>query len=201
VGRFAGGLLFGLLFGLLLGVVAGAGGAYLYFERQKPAPSAAAPVAPPTPDKPQKPRRRGGGGKSVASSLQVPVDPTIVLTPADQKVVSAGDSLKSENTLDMSAGGDSRELAADEIDAALSTQSPALLRCLAESRGAAPVVGKIVFGVVVDGSGRVVRTRVEAPSYLVHHGLYDCARKALGGLHFPATGRETVVTVPYDVTE
>jgi hypothetical protein len=197
VGRFAG----GLILGLILGVVAGAGGAYVYFERQRPpAPSAAAPVAPPTPDKPQKPRRRGGN-KAVASSLQVPVDPTIVLTPADQKVVTAGDSLKSESTLDMTAGGDSRELAADEIDAALSTQSPALLRCLTESRGAAPVVGKIVFGVVVDGSGRVTRTRVEAPSYLIHRGLYDCARKALAALRFPAAGRETVVTVPYDVTE
>ena len=197
MGRFVG----GLFVGLVAGAVAGGGGAYLYLERHQPAaPIATVAPAPIAPAQPARPRRRGGG-KPVPSSVQVPVDPTIVLTAADQKVISAGDSLKSENTLDMSAGGESRELSADEIDGALARESPALLRCLGESRGAAPVVGRVVFGVVVDGSGRVQRTRVEAPSYLVHHGLYDCARKALGALRFPAAGRETVVTVPYDVTE
>jgi hypothetical protein len=187
--------------GLLVGAAAGAGGAYVYLERRvTPAPVAVAPAQPPAPDKPQKPHRRGGS-KPVASTLQVPIDPTIVLTAADQKVVTAGDSLKTETTLDMGAGGDSRELSSDEIEGALLPGSPALLRCLGDARGAAPVVGRIVFGVVVDGNGRVTRTHVEAPSYLVHHGLYDCAKKALAALRFPAAGRETVVTVPYDVTE
>jgi hypothetical protein len=53
----------------------------------------------------------------------------------------------------------------------------------------------------VDAAGRVTRTHVEAPAYLVHHGLYDCARRSLTALRFPATGRETVVTVPFDVSE
>ena len=54
----------------------------------------------------------------------------------------------------------------------------------------------ITVKMLVDGTGHVAKSRVQAPHYLFEHGLLGCAQKALGRLRFPAVGGATVVTLP-----
>jgi len=193
VGRFAG----GLVVGLLVGGGLGAGGMWLY---RRPAPTVVAVAPPATPERPapppQHPRRRGTRPPAGAPGT---TDETIVLSAADQQMTSAGDALRAETTLDMSQT-EARDLGSEEIDSAVGQRKEAIIGCLRDSRGAAPLAGRVVVGMVVDANGRVTKTRVEAPAYLVRHGLYDCTRRAVADLRFPAVGRSTVVNVPFTIT-
>jgi hypothetical protein len=191
VGRFAAGLVVGLLAGGALG----AGGMWL-LRRPAPAPVAVTPPAAPERPTPPSPHTRRRSPRAAAGAT---TDETITLSAADQQMTSAGDSLRAETTLDMSQT-EARDLTSDEIDGAVGRRSDAIIACLRDARGAAPLAGRVVVGMVVDASGRVTRTRVEAPAYLVKHGLYDCARRAVADLRFPAVGRSTVVSVPFTIT-
>jgi hypothetical protein len=55
-------------------------------------------------------------------------------------------------------------------------------------------------GLVVGPHGRVVKSRVEAPAWLLRHGLYRCVRREVSALRFPAAGKDTVVTVPFNLS-
>jgi hypothetical protein len=57
----------------------------------------------------------------------------------------------------------------------------------------------ITVKLVVDRGGRVTRSRVQAPHYLFEHGLLGCTQRALGRMHFPATGAATLVTLPINL--
>jgi hypothetical protein len=187
--------------GFLLGVTAGAGG--VFYAVRKPAPENAITIAAPTaPDAGHgKKRGRSRAATTLGSGTDEPrTDEPIALGPADHKIGAEGDALRAANTVDMGAG-EARDLGQAEIDGALAQRSGDVVRCITQARGAAPITGRVVAGVVVDPAGRVTKTRIEAPAYLLAHGLYDCARRPLLALRFPATGRETVVTVPFDVTD
>lgn len=191
MGRFAG----GLLVGLLVGAGLGAGGMWLYRRPAAPVAVVAPAAAPERPSAPT-PHTRRRGTRAPAGAA---TDETIVLSAADQQTTTAGDALRAETTLDMSQT-EARDLSSDEIDATVGRRSEAIIGCLRDARGNAPLSGRVVVGMVVDASGRVTKTRVEAPAYLVHHGLYDCARRAVADLRFPAVGRSTVVSVPFTIS-
>ncbi|HEX7994239.1 MAG TPA: hypothetical protein VF506_09975, partial [Streptosporangiaceae bacterium] len=57
----------------------------------------------------------------------------------------------------------------------------------------------ITVKLLVDGRGRVTRSRIQAPHYLFEHGLLGCTQRALGRMHFPATGGATIVTLPVNL--
>lgn len=187
------------LAGLILGLVVGAAATYVLVGRPAPVPAPVVAVAATTPaDSKKGPRRQ-------ARRPQDPLPPPtsdVQLTAADLRSTSEGDPLRaSALELDMSAATEPRDLGQDEIDSAFARRSDALIRCITDARAGAPVTGRVVVGVVVDGSGRVGKTRVEAPSWLIRHGLYACARGVLLGLRFPAAGKENVITVPFDLSE
>ena len=56
--------------------------------------------------------------------------------------------------------------------------------------------GTITVKMVVEGNGRVSRSRVQAPHYLFSQGVLACVQGALRSLKFPATGAPTLVTLP-----
>jgi hypothetical protein len=147
----------------------------------------------------------GGGGPAAADDPEAwgegPQEPEIVLSADDLRPVSAGDALKvRDRTLDL--GEDSPELhdlTQAEIDGAFAGVSGRVIDCISEARGAAPVTGSVRVGMVVGPDGRVVKSRVEAPSYLMQKGLYACVKRSLAAARFPAPGRDTVVTVPITI--
>jgi hypothetical protein len=113
-----------------------------------------------------------------------------------------GDVLKPRDTnVDLGAGGaEVRDLSQAEIDGTFGGAASGITSCITQARGAAPVTGTISVGVVVGPDGRVVKSRVEAPAWLLRHGLYRCVKREVSGLRFPAAGRDTVVTVPFNLS-
>ena len=116
-------------------------------------------------------------------------------------VSAEGDSLAlAPRTVDLGAAAPERDLTRAEIDGAIAPAADAIIACINDATGSAPVTGRVVAGVVVDETGHVTKTRLEGPSYLLKHGLGGCVRPKLRGLRFPATGKPTVVRVPFDVS-
>ena len=199
------------LAGMLLGVVLGGGATYVVLARKGDAPPAVAAVAAADAGvdakgkkKRGKPgaRRPGAAPGTVFEGDDVDSDePIPELTAADLAQGVEGDALKPRTRdVDLSAGAEeSRDLGQDEIDGTFGQAAANITRCIKEARGPAPVTGRISVGVLVDPQGKVARTRVEAPAYLLRHGLYKCVRKEVATLRFPAVGRDTVVTVPFDL--
>lgn len=189
------------LAGLLVGLLAGLGGAYLAWRPEAEPTVAAAPQADPPDEPPARPKKRSGRRARTASSGTVgEEEPTRPLSAADRRLVARGDALElSDRRLDFAAASESRDLTQAEIDGAFAARADELVRCIADARGSAPLAGRVTAGVVVDDQGVVRRSRVEAPAYLHEAGLYDCMRPILRSLRFPATGKDSVVTVPFDV--
>ncbi len=186
------------LAGLLVGLAAGGAAVYFLVPRAAPAPMAVAPAPAPA-ERPRRPRR-GPRTPARATEPTEPAEP-VALTAADLRSTTDGDALRAGVSLDMSSEVEPRDLTQDEIDAAFARRADALVRCITDARAGASLSGRVVAGVVVDPVGRVLRTRVEAPAWLVRHGLYACARPVLLGLRFPAAGKESVVTIPFDLSE
>jgi hypothetical protein len=198
------------LAGLLVGVLLGAGGAYFVFGRKKAeptiaaAPAADAGVADPA-GKKKKGRGRGlGGAGHRAGDVgdEGGDEPIPELSAADLAPGAEGDALKARDTnLDLGAGGaEVRDLSQGEIDGTFGGAASGITSCITAARGAAPVTGTISVGLVVGPDGRVVKSRVEAPAWLLRHGLYRCVRREVSGLRFPAAGKDTVVTVPFNLS-
>ncbi len=58
----------------------------------------------------------------------------------------------------------------------------------------------ITVKMVVEGTGKVSRSQLQAPHYLFEKGLLGCAQRALGQMKFPASGAPTLVTFPINLT-
>jgi hypothetical protein len=128
------------------------------------------------------------------------VDDAIVLGDADRRLEWRGDAVAlPPKSVDMSAGDDARPLDAGEIQRTLERGSGPLLECVVRAAGEAPLEGTVTLEMLVDGGGRVVKSRVRAAAYLFAHGLQACVRRAAGQLSFPATGAHTVVTQPFEL--
>jgi hypothetical protein len=202
------------LLGLFLGALLGGAGVYGWLERPWQAWLADAQVETPdagvetaAKDEPGKQRkrrlrRRAGGseaggevGADVAAEIEVPA-----LTEADRALVWKGDTVAlPPRQLDMAEASESRPLDSGEINSVLRAQSAPMIDCIAQARGEAELDARIQVEMLVNGQGQPTKMRVRAPAYLFAHGLHACARKAMLGLRFPATGGNTVVSAPYDL--
>ena len=164
------------------------------------APADAGVVAAGKPDagtKPQKPRRRPGQSPRPGSNDDIDDPPLPILTDADRRLEWRGDDVTlPAKTIDMAGGGEARSLDDAEINSVFSSQSKAVQDCVVQGATNTDLRATITVKLVVDGSGRVLRSRLEAPHYLFEHGLLGCAQKALSRMKFPATGAPTLVTLP-----
>lgn len=164
-------------------------------------PVAAVPVDAGILDAPAKKRgRRGGASRRGAATVEREVDDAVVLTDADRKVEWRGDAVAlPPAVLDLTRDDTARPLDDGEIQAGVDAGAGALVACITDAVGAAPLAADVTVQMLVGGDGRVSKLRARAPVYLHEHGLVACLRRAARGLRFAATGAPTVVTTPFDV--
>jgi hypothetical protein len=191
--------------GLAIGAAVGGAGMYLAMARPwsrgaAPPAAIAAPIDAGVGDGKRPIKRRRGGGRVAAARDAVAPDDSIVLSAADRRLEWRGDEVAlPPQTIDMAAGDDARPLAPSEIQAAIDRNGQPMIDCIVGAIGGAPLSGAVTLQLLVDGNGRVVRSRVQAASYLFGHGLLACAKRAAQGFGFPATGAHTVVTAPFEL--
>jgi hypothetical protein len=197
---------FGL--GLAIGLVLGAGAMYLALEppwrSAAPAPTepvAAAPVDAGVADAGKgKKRRRGGAARPGGATVEREIDDEVVLTDADRRLEWRGDAVAlPPRTYDLTSDAEARPLDDGEISAGVDAGASALIACVTQAIGSAPLTGEITVQLLVGGDGRVDKLRARAPAYLHERGLVPCLRRAARGLRFAATGAPTVVTAPFTV--
>jgi hypothetical protein len=197
--------------GLVIGLVVGAGGMYLALRPpwggHATAPPDAGPVASvpvdAPPAKPKKKRRRPAGTPNAQNpggdDTDEPEPQPIVLTEADRRLEWRGDEVAlPAHKVDMGAGGEGRPLDDGEINGAFANDA-GVRTCVANGATGTDLHATITVKMLVDGSGRVTKSRVQAPHYLHEHGLLACTQHALARMHFPATGAPTVVTIPVNL--
>jgi len=127
-----------------------------------------------------------------------PLPPQLVqLSGADRALEWRGDGVALPPTkIDMAGGRDPRPLDDGEIHAGISGGATAVQACVVQGATNTDLKASIALEMVVDASGKVIKSRIQAPHYLQEHGLLDCARRAIGKMHFPGTGAATLVTLP-----
>ena len=176
-----------------------------YVSTPSDAGIAAAPVDAGAPGKPKPRRRQSGRGGTMAAppggGESEETEPAVVpLTEADRRLEWRGDDVTLPPTkLDMASHSEARSLEQAEIDAVIQGQSGGVRDCVVRGATGTDLRASIEVKLLVDGNGRVTRSRVHAPRYLLDHGLLSCAQRALSGMRFPATGAPTVVTLPVDL--
>jgi hypothetical protein len=205
------------LLGLVIGVAIGAGAMYLglrppWAGRTAVASDAgviaAAPADAGSGKAPKKKKHHGGGGARPGSDVPGGSDgdpeetepAAIVLTAADRALEWRGDdvALPPQN-IDVGGAGDARGLDDGEIQATISGQAGGVKDCVVQGATGTDLRAQIVVKLLVDKTGRVTKSRIQAPHYMQDKGLLPCAKRALGGMHFPATGAPTVVTLPVNL--
>lgn len=160
--------------------------------------------------KPKKKKRRpntvapspGGGDVQPGEDSELeetePAPPP--LTAAQRKLETRGDDVALPATrIDVGARGEARSLDDGEIRAAIAGQAGPVRDCVVHGATGTDLRATITVVMVVDGSGKVVRSRIEAPRYLFEQGLLACAQRAVGRWKFPATGAPTRVTLPVNL--
>jgi hypothetical protein len=202
--------------GVILGAFLGGAGVYGWLEQPWQAwladdqvATLDAGVETASSDQPGKQRKRrrgrragagaeGGGVEGGADEVAEVEIPT--LTEADRALVWKGDAVAlPPRQIDMSSDSESRPLDSGEINSVLKARSGPMIDCIAQARGEAELDARIQVEMLVNGDGQATKMRVRAPAYLFAHGFHACARKAMLGLRFPATGGHTVVSAPYDL--
>jgi hypothetical protein len=123
----------------------------------------------------------------------------VVLTAADRALEWRGDSTSISRKIDMNAPGDARPLETGEINSTVSSQTGGVRACVERGAANTDLRATITFKIVVEGTGRVTRSQIQAPRYLFEKGLQGCAQRALGQMRFPATGAPTLVTFPVNL--
>ena len=203
------------LLGLGIGLIVGAGGMYLTLRPPwgggaAPAPSdariaAPAPVDAGVPGKPKPKRRPGARGGTVAAppgsdEHEETEPPPPPLTEADRRLEWRGDGVTlPPRNIDLTSGAEARPLDDGEISAVIGSQSDGVRECVIRGATGTDLSAAITVKLVVDGTGRVTRSRVHAPRYLFEQGLLGCTQRALGRMKFPATGAPTLVTLPVNL--
>lgn len=152
-----------------------------------------------------KPANRPGRSKGKSTSgARDPVEPSPTdetappaLTANDRGLAWHGaDFGLPTKSIDMSGNaGQGRPLTDNEINTGL--RSTGILECVVQAATGTDLQATITVKLLVDGSGRVGKHRVQAPRYLQDHGLPVCVAKAVGRARFAATGAATLVTAPF----
>jgi hypothetical protein len=155
-----------------------------------------------------KPKPKKRRPRSVASQPAPPTGEAEAEEPepaplgaADRALEWRGDEVAlPAQTIDMAGGGrEARPLDDGEIGATINSQAGGVKDCVVQGATGTDLRATITVKLLVDGRGRVTRSRIQAPHYLFEHGLLGCAQRALGRMHFPATGGATVVTLPVNL--
>ena len=173
-------------------------------------PSSGPPVVMVTGDagvsRPKK-RRRPHPASTAGSPASQPGDgeqdepPPPPLTAADRALEWRGDdvALPPQN-IDMAGGAAApRSLDDGEINQTINGQAGGVRDCVVQGATGTDLSATITVKLLVDGRGRVTRSRIQAPHYLFEHGLLGCTQRALGRMHFPAAGGATIVTLPVNL--
>ncbi len=127
-------------------------------------------------------------------------EPEKKLLPGDERITTAGDALGRPERIDLSKGGDEKELAQGDIDRVWAGVEPALSRCVSDAVGDWPLEsGKIEVSYRIERDGAVHKVRLAAPQLLVRNGLYACMKGKIAGLRFPPSGGASVVTFPFQL--
>jgi hypothetical protein len=156
----------------------------------------AAVITPSAPKEPARRRKRRGGGGSGG-----PAAPELKLSPGDDRMTTAGDSLGRAEHVDLTqAGDDGKELSQDDLDAAFRPAQSQIGKCITDAVGDYPLEsGRVEVAFRVERSGAVKKLRVEAPQLLMRRGLYACVRGIVSGVRFPSSGGANVVTYPFSL--
>ena len=118
--------------------------------------------------------------------------------------MSQGDDLSRPDVLrlDMTDDSGSHELSQDEIDARFRAKEDAILGCIQRARPDEEtwVPGRVTVKFRIQRTGAVRGVRVEAPAILQKGGIYNCVKRVVGGLRFPASGGSQIVTYPFSLS-
>jgi hypothetical protein len=201
--------------GIVIGLIVGGGGMYLALRPPWGIETAAVPADAATVA--TAPNDAGGSGTKVKKKRRRPpgtvaapgapdeeyyeeTEPLAVLTDADRRLEWRGDDVTLPATrLDMSSGGEQRRLDDSEINSTIASQAGGVRDCVVQGATNTDLSATITVKLVVDGTGRVSKSRVQAPRYMHEHGLLSCVQRALGRMKFPATGAPTAVSLPVNL--
>lgn len=154
----------------------------------------------PHPKKRRRPRAPIAAGQPAPPGADGELDdpaPAPALTAADRALEWRGDEVAlPPRTVDMSGGGEPRSLDDAEIQQTIHGQAGGVRDCVVQGATGTDLSATITAQLLVDGHGRVTRSRIHAPHYLFEHGLLGCAQRALARIRFPAAGGATIVTLP-----
>lgn len=156
--------------------------------------------------KPKKKRRRPAGTVTPPDQAggsddeYEETEPLPVLTSADRQFEWRGDDVTPPpRKIDMGGGGEARPLDSSEINVTLGSQAGPIKDCVIASVTNTDLRGEFHIKLLVDGTGKVTKSRVQAPRYTFTKGLLTCVQRAAGRMKFPATGGATSVDVPVSV--
>jgi hypothetical protein len=152
----------------------------------------------------------GGGGGTTTGDEQgwgsadyiEETEPQLVqLTAADRAMEWRGDdTTRPTQKIDMGGGAESRSLDDGEIRSTIDSQSGPAQQCVMAAATNTNLNGQISVKLVIDGNGRVIKSKVQGFHYMFEHGLLGCIHSAVGKMKFPATGASTLVTMPINFT-
>lgn len=150
------------------------------------------------PGKPRSTRKRPTGSTTIATEEFEETEPELPpLSDAERRLEWRGDDVTLPATrIDMGAGGDARPLEDNEINTTINAQSGGVRDCVVSGATGTDLRATITVRLVVDGNGKVTKSKLHAPRYLFDKGLLSCAQRALRSMKFPATGAPTLVTLP-----
>ena len=167
-----------------------------------PAPAVVEPATPskkPGKRRARAPREGAPDSSSPGDQLDEPA-PLVELSAADRRLVWRGEEVALPPTAhDFSREDSGRPLSDEEIAGTVRAQSKAVVTCMVTAAANTDLRATLTLKLLVDGSGRVTRHRMQAPQYLFEHGLSACVSGAVRGWRFPSTGAPTLVTAPFEL--
>lgn len=124
----------------------------------------------------------------------------VTLTAADRALEWRGDAVAlPPQNIDVGKNADARGLEQGEIESTTSSQAGGIRDCVVQAATNTDLTATITVQMLVDGSGHVTRSRVQAPKYMQDHGLPACAARAAARMKFPGVGLPTIVTLPVNL--
>jgi hypothetical protein len=203
--------------GIVIGLTVGAGGMYLALRPPwgggaiaTPVDAGVVAVAPSdagSATKPKKKKRRPAGTVAAPGAPgdeeyeeETEPPPLPVLSDADRRLEWRGDDVSlPASKIDLGGGGDVRRLDDGEINATISSQSGGVRDCVVQGATNTDLRATITVKLVVDGAGKVTKSKLQAPRYLFEKGLLNCVQRSLSKMKFPGTGAPTLVTLPVNL--
>lgn len=126
-----------------------------------------------------------------------PAPSLATLTAADRALEWRGDDVTVPPAkIDMAGGTEARSLDDAEINRTIGSQAGGVRDCVVKGATNTDLRATITVKLLVDGTGRVTRSRIQAPHYLFEKGLQACVQRAVARIRFPATGGATQVSLP-----